>query len=198
MDRKSLTFGLCLGRKAGLSKGRGGSMHMYTKTFYGGYAVVGSQVMHTVIHVIISIVFFLNIYTFFHKIGGTVAILPFGLVQWMWLDLGSPQVPLGAGLALACKYRKTDELCVCVYGDGAVNQVHVHTLRLVFSINPWPLDLRPFDRGRLLRPWTWRHFGSSPSFSSARITNTRKVLCWSEEAWIPTSTREGMSFLGSG
>lgn len=67
MDRKSLTFGLCLGRKAGLSKGRGGSMHMYTKTFYGGYAVVGSQVMHTVIHVIISIVFFLNIYIFFSQ-----------------------------------------------------------------------------------------------------------------------------------
>ncbi|XP_019729042.1 pyruvate dehydrogenase E1 component subunit alpha, mitochondrial-like isoform X2 [Hippocampus comes] len=70
-------FAELAGRKTGLSKGRGGSMHMYTKNFYGGWAVVGSQ------------------------------------------------VPLGAGLALACKYRKTDELCVCLYGDGAVNQGQV-------------------------------------------------------------------------
>lgn len=32
------------------------------------------------------------------------------------------QVPLGAGVALACKYLGTDELCVCLYGDGAANQ----------------------------------------------------------------------------
>ncbi|XP_049431520.1 pyruvate dehydrogenase E1 component subunit alpha, somatic form, mitochondrial-like isoform X1 [Epinephelus fuscoguttatus] len=65
------------GRAAGISKGRGGSMHMYTKTFYGGNGIVGSQ------------------------------------------------VPLGAGLALACKYQNKSELSVCVYGDGAANQGQV-------------------------------------------------------------------------
>jgi len=32
------------------------------------------------------------------------------------------QVPLGAGLALAHKYRKDNGLCVAMYGDGAANQ----------------------------------------------------------------------------
>ncbi|XP_041067933.1 pyruvate dehydrogenase E1 component subunit alpha, mitochondrial-like [Carcharodon carcharias] len=32
------------------------------------------------------------------------------------------QVPLGAGIALACKYFEKDEICVTLYGDGAANQ----------------------------------------------------------------------------
>uniref|UniRef100_UPI00398E6F9B pyruvate dehydrogenase E1 component subunit alpha, mitochondrial-like n=1 Tax=Pristiophorus japonicus TaxID=55135 RepID=UPI00398E6F9B len=32
------------------------------------------------------------------------------------------QVPLGAGIALACKYFEKNELCVSLYGDGAANQ----------------------------------------------------------------------------
>ncbi|XP_061903633.1 pyruvate dehydrogenase E1 component subunit alpha, somatic form, mitochondrial-like isoform X2 [Entelurus aequoreus] len=31
------------GRRTGISKGRGGPMHMFTKNFHGGYAIVGSQ-----------------------------------------------------------------------------------------------------------------------------------------------------------
>ncbi|XP_070773149.1 pyruvate dehydrogenase E1 component subunit alpha, mitochondrial-like isoform X1 [Enoplosus armatus] len=65
------------GRRAGISKGKGGSMHMFTKTFYGGNGIVGSQ------------------------------------------------VPIGAGLALACKYQNKSDLSVCVYGDGAANQGQV-------------------------------------------------------------------------
>ncbi|XP_072546234.1 pyruvate dehydrogenase E1 subunit alpha 1a isoform X3 [Salminus brasiliensis] len=62
------------GRRGGIAKGKGGSMHMYTKNFYGGNGIVGAQ------------------------------------------------VPLGAGVALACKYQGKNELCVCLYGDGAANQ----------------------------------------------------------------------------
>ncbi|OQV11829.1 putative pyruvate dehydrogenase E1 component subunit alpha, mitochondrial [Hypsibius exemplaris] len=35
------------------------------------------------------------------------------------------QIPLGTGIALAMKYKKTDNLCVTLYGDGAANQGQV-------------------------------------------------------------------------
>ncbi len=35
-------------------------------------------------------------------------------------------VPLGAGLAFARKYRGTNDICVCYYGDGAANQGQVY------------------------------------------------------------------------
>jgi pyruvate dehydrogenase E1 component alpha subunit len=36
------------------------------------------------------------------------------------------QVPLGAGIAFAEKYAKTDNLCICYMGDGAVRQGAFH------------------------------------------------------------------------
>lgn len=68
------------GRKDGFSKGKGGSMHMFSreKHFYGGHGIVGAQ------------------------------------------------VPLGAGLAFAQKYRKTDNVTLTYFGDGSANQGQVY------------------------------------------------------------------------
>ena len=35
------------------------------------------------------------------------------------------QVPLGAGVALAHKYKNDGKICVALYGDGAANQGQV-------------------------------------------------------------------------
>eukprot|EP00983_Pelagomonas_calceolata_P028430 890781-Pelagomonas_calceolata.AAC.1 len=37
------------------------------------------------------------------------------------------QIPLGAGIAFAHKYRKEPNVCVTMYGDGAANQVRTIT-----------------------------------------------------------------------
>ncbi len=67
------------GRSGGVSKGKGGSMHMFAPEggFYGGHGIVGAQ------------------------------------------------VPLGAGLAFAHKYRQNDRVSVTYFGDGAANQGQV-------------------------------------------------------------------------
>jgi pyruvate dehydrogenase E1 component alpha subunit len=64
------------GREAGVSHGRGGSMHMFDleHRFMGGYGIVGGN------------------------------------------------LPLAAGMALASDYKGTDEVTLCVFGDGASNQ----------------------------------------------------------------------------
>ncbi|KAI0318920.1 pyruvate dehydrogenase e1 component alpha subunit [Amylostereum chailletii] len=66
-----------LGRKGGMSNGKGGSMHIFTERFFGGNGIVGAQ------------------------------------------------VPLGAGLAFAQKYRGQPAATFAMYGDGASNQGQV-------------------------------------------------------------------------
>ena len=68
------------GRRGGYSKGKGGSMHMFSreKGFYGGHGIVGAQ------------------------------------------------VPLGTGLAFACQYHGTDNVCLTYFGEGASNQGQVY------------------------------------------------------------------------
>ncbi|WP_425045447.1 pyruvate dehydrogenase (acetyl-transferring) E1 component subunit alpha [Primorskyibacter sp. S87] len=68
------------GRVGGLSKGKGGSMHMFSKEkhFYGGHGIVGAQ------------------------------------------------VPIGAGLAFADKYKGNGRVTFTYFGDGAANQGQVY------------------------------------------------------------------------
>lgn len=68
------------GKSTGCSKGKGGSMHFFSKehNFVGGHGIVGGQ------------------------------------------------IPLGAGIAFANKYQGTDNLCICMMGDGAVRQGSFH------------------------------------------------------------------------
>ncbi len=68
------------GRATGYSKGKGGSMHMFSKEkkFYGGHGIVGAN------------------------------------------------VPIGAGLAFAHKYKEDGGVCLCYFGDGAANQGQVY------------------------------------------------------------------------
>ena len=68
------------GREGGYSRGKGGSMHMFSteKHFYGGHGIVGAQ------------------------------------------------VPIGAGLALANKYKGNGNVSLAFFGDGASNQGQVY------------------------------------------------------------------------
>lgn len=68
------------GKETGGTKGKGGSMHFFSKEhyFFGGHGIVGGQ------------------------------------------------IPLGAGIAFAEKYRETDNVCVCFFGDGAARQGSLH------------------------------------------------------------------------
>ena len=79
MDPKGVMAELT-GREGGYSKGKGGSMHMFSKEkdFYGGHGIVAAQ------------------------------------------------VPIGAGLALADKYRGNDRVTFTYFGDGAANQGQVY------------------------------------------------------------------------
>ena len=49
------------------------------------------------------------------------------------------QVPLGAGIAFAHKYRGEDNVCLCYFGDGAINQGAFHEAANLAGIYDLPL-----------------------------------------------------------
>jgi pyruvate dehydrogenase E1 component alpha subunit len=68
------------GREGGVVKGKGGSMHMFSKehNFFGGHGIVGGQ------------------------------------------------IGVGTGMAYAQKYKETDNVTLCFFGEAAVNQGMFH------------------------------------------------------------------------
>ena len=81
------------GRSTGYSKGKGGSMHMFSKSegFFGGHGIVGAQ------------------------------------------------VPIGAGIAFANKYKKNKHVCFTYFGEGAANQGQVYEALNMASL--WKLPV---------------------------------------------------------
>ena len=50
-------------------------------------------------------------------------------------------IPLGVGIAFAHKYRGTDNVCLCFFGDGAVNQGAFHEAANLASLYDLPVIL---------------------------------------------------------
>jgi pyruvate dehydrogenase E1 component alpha subunit len=98
-----------LGKAAGCSKGKGGSMHFFDaeKGFLGGHAIVGSH------------------------------------------------IPLAAGVAFAIKYRGEDRVCICYFGDGAMDQGALHEAFNLASL--WKLPVIYVVENNLMSMGTHLH-----------------------------------------
>src|SRR4051794_28279172 len=112
MDAKAAMAEL-LGKLAGCSRGKGGSMHFFDveKGFLGGHAIVGSH------------------------------------------------IPLAAGVAFAIKYRGEDRVCLCYFGDGAMNQGSMHEAFNMAAL--WKLPVVYIVENNLMAMGTHLHRSSA-------------------------------------
>ena len=117
-------LGELLGRRCGMSHGKGSSMHIFTPAFFGGNSIVGAQ------------------------------------------------VPMGAGVAFAQKYRGEKHCMFALYGDGANNQGQVfESFNMVRSTRPLFFSLHA-EYVCYLRP----NSGTFPVSSFARKTSMEWAL----------------------
>ncbi|WP_171122186.1 MULTISPECIES: pyruvate dehydrogenase (acetyl-transferring) E1 component subunit alpha [unclassified Ruegeria] len=125
------------GRIGGLSKGKGGSMHMFSKEkhFYGGHGIVGAQ------------------------------------------------VPLGAGLAFADKYKENGGVTFTYFGDGAANQGQVYETFNMAAL--WELPVVFVIENNQYAMGT----------SQARSTSTKDIYHRGEAFGIPGEIVNGMDVL---
>ena len=125
------------GREGGLSKGKGGSMHMFSKEkhFYGGHGIVGAQ------------------------------------------------VPLGAGLAFADKYKENGRVTFTYFGDGAANQGQVYETFNMAAI--WDLPVIFVIENNQYAMGT----------AQARSTSTPDIYTRGEAFGIPGEAVDGMDVL---
>ncbi|WP_170759396.1 pyruvate dehydrogenase (acetyl-transferring) E1 component subunit alpha [Ruegeria lacuscaerulensis] len=125
------------GREGGLSKGKGGSMHMFSKEkhFYGGHGIVGAQ------------------------------------------------VPLGAGLAFADKYKENGRVTFTYFGDGAANQGQVYETFNMAAL--WELPVIFVIENNQYAMGT----------AQARSTSTKDIYHRGEAFGIPGEIVNGMDVL---
>ncbi|WP_170414249.1 pyruvate dehydrogenase (acetyl-transferring) E1 component subunit alpha [Ruegeria atlantica] len=125
------------GRIGGLSKGKGGSMHMFSKEkhFYGGHGIVGAQ------------------------------------------------VPLGAGLAFADKYKGNGRVTFTYFGDGAANQGQVYETFNMAAL--WDLPVVFVIENNQYAMGT----------AQARSTSTKDIYHRGEAFGIPGEIVNGMDVL---
>jgi len=92
--------------------------------------------------------------------------------------VGQP-FPLAAGLALACKYKKTDQIAICFLGDGANNQGTFHETMNMASL--WKLPVLFVCENNLYA------IGTRIDRSTAVIDQYKRVHCYN----IPSSQHDG-------
>ncbi len=125
------------GREGGYSRGKGGSMHMFSreKHFYGGHGIVGAN------------------------------------------------VPLGAGLAFADKYKGNDNVTFTYFGDGAANQGQVYETFNMAAL--WELPVIFVVENNQYAMGT----------SQKRSTSTPDIFTRGEAFGIPGEAVDGMDVL---
>jgi len=91
------------------------------------------------------------------------------------------QIPLGAGIAFAEKYNKTDNLCICYFGDGAIRQGAFHeALNMAMS---WKLPVI----------FVVENNGYAMGTSVARSSNVTELYTLGEAYDIPSEPVDAMS-----